>query len=147
MKHNVAKYEKQSITDRLIELIREMSAEEKISLLQQIESYIADRSTEKRGSERIKCVLPINYLKLLEMVIDYANDISPSGLFMKTGSDFALGEEIYLRINFSKNSNPFQIPAKVIRTTDKGVGLKFKFRSQVQETIIATLINSLKKMK
>ncbi len=146
MKYKLAGSEKQYITDHLIELIHRLSAGEKIALLQQIEAYIGGKNTEKRGLERTKCLLPINYISLLEMVTDYANDISPSGVFMQATPDLTLGDEIYLRINFSESSNPFQIPAEVVRSTSKGVGLKFKFKSQVQEAIITSLINGLKEM-
>jgi Tfp pilus assembly protein PilZ len=63
---------------------------------------------------------------------------------MQATPDLTLGDEIYLLIDFSESSNPFQIPAEVVRATSKGVGLKFKFKSQVQEAIITSLINSLK---
>jgi Tfp pilus assembly protein PilZ len=144
MKRNVAESEKQSITNRLTELIRQLSPEEKIALFQQIEAYISGKNPEKREHERTKCFIPINYINLLEMVTDYANDISPSGVFMQATPDLTLGDEIYLLIDFSESSNPFQIPAEVVRATSKGVGLKFKFKSQVQEAIITSLINSLK---
>jgi Tfp pilus assembly protein PilZ len=147
MQNNTVKHEKQSITDRLFELIHQLSAEEKIALLQQIEAYIGGKNTEKRGHARTKCLLSLNYDNLLEKVIDYANDISPSGLFMQTTSNLAVGDVIYLRINFSEDSKPFQIPAEVIRATSKGVGLKFRFKSRVQQTIITSLINKLEKME
>lgn len=147
MHNDPVKHEKQSIMDRLFELIHPLSDEEKIALLHQIEAYIGGKNTDKRTHVRTQCLLSINYDNMLETVIDSASDISPSGLFMQTTSNLAAGDVIYLRINFSEDSKPFQIPAEVIRTTSKGVGLKFRFKSHVQQTIITSLINRIEKMK
>lgn len=147
MNHNAAQSGRTGTTDRLMELIQQLSIAEQITLLEQVEGYIAGKETEKREHGRIQCDLPVNYINLLEMVTDYANDISPSGIFMPTDAELHVGDEIFLRINFSETVNPFQIPAEVVRASSKGVGLRFQFRSQVQKAIITSLINSLKAMK
>ncbi len=68
-----------------------------------------------------------------------------AGIFMESEETFTIGEKIVLSINFSDSGNPFRIPSTIVCTTSKGIGLKFKFKSQVQEAIITSLIDNLKK--
>ncbi len=147
MNQDTVQSEKSDTKARLVDLIEQLSHPERISLLEQIKAYISGKKIEKRAHERTKCSLPINYISLLEMVTDYANDISPSGIFMQTDVDLDVGDEIFLRINFSENMNPFQIPAEVVRASSRGVGLRFQFKSQVQKAIVTSLIESLKEMR
>ncbi|MDP6396035.1 MAG: hypothetical protein QF466_11435 [Desulfobacterales bacterium] len=62
---------------------------------------------------------------------------------MESEETFTIGEKIVLSINFSDSGNPFRIPSTIVCTTSEGIGLKFK--SQVQEAIITSLIDNLKK--
>jgi len=134
------------VIGRLISLIHEMTPEERRMLLEQLEqnrlSYEA--CLEERAHERRECTIAVDYADIDRAFTDYIRDISPSGVFMLSRRKFQLGEEIYLRISFPEEQNPFKIPAEVVRTTLEGVGLKFKFKSQVQQVIIASLIKNLK---
>ncbi|MFQ5485624.1 MAG: PilZ domain-containing protein [Desulfobacterales bacterium] len=139
---------KNDVIDRLVELISGMPRDEQIVLLDKLENYQVDKSQYRtRKHERSHLVISVDYEALNEALRDYIRDISPSGVFMESKESFTIGEEIVLSINFSDSGNPFKIPAEVIRTTSDGVGLKFKFKSQVQEEIITSLIDNLKKKK
>jgi len=131
-----------------MELISKMPRDEQIALLDRLENYQPGESKYRtRKHERSHLVISVDYDALNEAIRDYIRDISPSGVFMESKETFSIGEEIVLSINFSDSGNPFRIPAKVIRTTSEGVGLKFKFKSQVQEAIITSFIENLKKNK
>ncbi len=140
--------EKNDVIDRLVELIYKMPRDEQISLLNKLEHYqLGEPNYRTRKYERSQCVISVDYESLDEAFKDYIRDISPSGIFMESEETFTLGEEIVLSINFSDSGNPFRIPTEVVRTTSEGIGLKFKFKSQVQEAIITSLIDNLKKNK
>jgi Tfp pilus assembly protein PilZ len=102
---------------------------------------------EERGFERKPCTIAVDYSELDKAFTDYIRDISPSGAFMASHRPFHLGEEVFLRINFPEEQNPFKIPAEVVRTTAEGVGLRFKFKSKVQQEIITSLIENVKEPK
>ncbi|KKK93899.1 hypothetical protein LCGC14_2688280 [marine sediment metagenome] len=140
--------EKNDVIDRLVELIYKMPRDEQISLLNKLEHYqLGKPNYRTRKYERSQFVISVDYETLDEVFKDYIRDISPSGIFMESEETFTLGEEIVLSINFSDSGNPFRIPTEVARTTSEGIGLKFKFKSQVQEAIITSLIDNLKKNK
>lgn len=135
------------VLGRILELLHQMSEEERFILLAQIEKTIKNRdiSLEEREYQRKACTIAVDYANLDRAVTDYSRDISPSGVFMVSKGVFQVGEEIFLRINFPDEQNPFKIPAKVVRTTSEGIGLKFEFKSQIQKEIITTLVKGLKK--
>ncbi len=140
--------DKNDVIDRLMELISKMPRDEQIVLLDKLENYQLDKSKYRtRKYERSHLVISVDYEALNEALRDYIRDISSSGVFMESRETFTIGEEIVLSINFSDSGNPFKIPAEVVRTTSDGVGLKFKFKSQVQKEIITSLIDNLKKKK
>ncbi len=140
--------EKNGVIDRLVELIYRMPREEQISLLNKLEHYqLGKPNYRTRKYKRSQCVISVDYKTPDDVFKDYIRDISPSGIFMESEETFTLGEEIVLAINFSDSGNPFRIPTEVVRTTSEGIGLKFKFKSQVQEAIITSLIDNLKKNK
>jgi Tfp pilus assembly protein PilZ len=140
--------EKNDVIDRLVELIYKMPRDEQISLLNKLEHYqLGKPNYRTRKYERSQYVISVDYETLDEAFKNYIRDISPSGIFMESEETFTLGEEIVLSINFSDSGNPFRIPTEVVRTTSEGIGLKFKFKSQVQEAIITSLIDNLKKNK
>ncbi|MFH1102677.1 MAG: PilZ domain-containing protein [Pseudomonadota bacterium] len=135
------------VLGRILELIHQMTEEERFVLLANIEKTMKNRdiSLEEREYQRKTYTIAIDYVNLDRAITDYARDISPSGVFMVSKGAFQVGEEIFLRINFPDEQNPFKIPAKIVRTTSEGIGLKFQFKSQVQKEIITTLVNGLKK--
>ncbi len=134
------------VLGRLTSLIHQMTPEERLTLLHQLEERLLSPESclEERVFERRTCTLAVDYTDIERAYTDYIRDISSSGVFMLSTRSFQMGEEVFLRINFPEESNPFKIPAEVVRTTAEGVGLKFKFKSQVQKAIIASLIKNLK---
>ncbi|OGP62275.1 MAG: hypothetical protein A2V65_11850 [Deltaproteobacteria bacterium RBG_13_49_15] len=135
------------VLGRILELVHQMSEEERFILLAYIEKTMKNRdiSLEEREHQRKSCTIAVDYVNLDRAITDYARDISPSGVFMISKGAFQVGEEIFLRINFPDEQNPFKIPAKIVRATSEGIGLKFNFKSQIQKEIITTLVKGLKK--
>ena len=137
--------ENNDVIDRLVELISKMPRTEQRSLLDKLENYQLGKSKYRsRKYERSQFVISVDYEALDDTLKDYIRDISPAGVFMESEETFTLGEEIVLSINFSDSGNPFRIPAEVVRTTSEGIGLKFNFKSQVQEAVITSFIDNLK---
>ena len=52
-----------------------------------------------------------------------------------------------LSLSLADDDNGFRIPAEVVRTSEEGIGVKFKIQSQVQEDIIASLVDGLNDRK
>lgn len=65
-------------------------------------------------------------------------DVSTSGIFIKTGQRLPVGEEIAVSFKFPESGNQVQVAGKVVRTTSAGVGMEikiyFKDKQQIDKT-------------
>jgi len=133
----------------LVDLIHGMSEDRLKTLLEQLETEEPEKSTaeSERKRVRVDCLVSVDYADSDRVFKDYIEDISTSGVFIKTRESFSLGEEIVLSMSLSKEGSAFKIPATVVRAAPDGIGVKFKTTSQVQETIIDSLIESVNAQK
>jgi len=124
-------------TQRLFEIIKSLSEDEQKSLLEDLNK----RQIKKiRKHERQECLITVNYAFKGRAFQNYIQDISTEGVFIETREKFSVGDEILLTISYSSEVRPFRIAGEVVRIISKGVGVKFKKLSQVQEEIIKTII-------
>ena len=140
------KSEQYQITGRLFDLIAKMKPEMRQTLLEHLESGALNGLVQPSGRQydRKKCLLTVDYATAERVFQRYIQNISKGGAFVETQESLDVGEEVILSITFSEEQNPFRIPAEVVRATETGVGLKFRFASEVQETIITRLISDVK---
>jgi uncharacterized protein (TIGR02266 family) len=96
-----------------------------------------------RKDLRINCLISVDYSDSDRFFKDYIQDISSGGVFIKTREPFSIGEEIMLSLSLSNDKNAFRIPAEVVRTSEEGIGVKFKIQSQVQEDIITSFVDGI----
>jgi Tfp pilus assembly protein PilZ len=134
---------------RLVELIHKMSEGRLRELLKQLETEIPGKSTgeSERKHVRVDCFVSVDYTDSERVFKDYIEDISTSGVFIKTRETFSVGEEIVLSMSLSRDGSAFKIPATVVRAAPEGIGVRFKTTSQVQEAIIESLIESVNAQK
>jgi len=73
-------------------------------------------------------------------------DVSSSGIFIKTDQELPVGEEIALSFTFPDSGNQVMATGKIVRTTDSGMGIEiqvyFKEKPEELETRRATRKNS-----
>lgn len=134
---------------RLVELIYKMPASRLKTLLGQLEKEVPEKSTgeSERRHVRVDCFVSVDYTDSERVFKDYIEDISTSGVFIKTREAFSVGEEIVLSMSISRDGSAFKIPATVVRAAADGIGVRFKITSQVQEAIIESLIESINAQK
>lgn len=53
-------------------------------------------------------------------------DISGSGIFIKTTRPFSIGQEIAMTFKFPKSPKPVMVTGEVVRTTRSGAAVEFK---------------------
>ena len=104
-------------------------------------------SESERKHVRVDCFVSVDYTDSERVFKDYIEDISTSGVFIKTREAFSVGEEIVLSMSLSREGSAFKIPATVVRAAPDGIGVRFKTTSQVQEAIIESLIESVNAQK
>ena len=134
---------------RLVSLIHDMPGDRLQKLVGQLETETTERSASDKDRKRVRvdCFVSVDYTDSEKFFKDYIEDISTSGVFIKTREAFSVGEEIVLSMSLSSEGSAFKIPASVVRAAPDGIGVRFKTTSQVQEAIIESLIDSVNAQK
>ena len=138
--------EKYDIIGRIVKRLYDMPVED----LHNLHSGLVENNLGlptaryERQHDRKKCVITVDYATASRAFKDYIQDISSSGVFINTTEPFKMGDEVVLVISFTGDQNPFKIPAEIVRQTDRGIGLRFNFQSQVQEAIINSFVKGVK---
>lgn len=81
---------------------------------------------ERRSSPRKKCFTAVAYATKTFSSVEYIQDISAWGVFIRTDKIVPIGEDITITIPQINGTNSMKIVGEVVRTTPEGVGVKFK---------------------
>jgi uncharacterized protein (TIGR02266 family) len=71
-------------------------------------------SRERRNHPRFPLVLPVQYVGA-ESVLDYTENLSEGGLFIRTEREFAAGERVLLVVSFPQLADPVELEVEVVR--------------------------------
>ena len=124
----------------IFELINSMSDEEMRQLLKEME---ARQNKEQRKYSRKGFLTIIDYTVEGRHYRDFIQDISASGVFIKTSQTFSVGQPILMTFMSPDNQKPFRINGEIIRTHEDGIGVKFKIKSQVQELVLKSFVGMI----
>jgi Tfp pilus assembly protein PilZ len=128
------------VTAQLIEHIKNMSMEQQVKLLREFDK---DKSREVRQHDRKAFLMIIDYAVEDRYYRDFIEDMSASGVFIKTSQSFSVGQTILMTFMSPDYQQPFKISGEIARVTPAGIGVKFKIESQVQEAVIQTLVKMI----
>ncbi len=124
----------------LFRLLNDMSDEEMRQLLKELE----ERQNEKQRKYSRKGFLTlIDYNVGDRSYKDFIQDISGSGVFIKTSQTFSVGQTISMTFMSPDNQKPFRINGEIIRIHEDGIGVKFKIESRVQEAVLKSLVDMI----
>ena len=112
-----------SVTDHLIELIKNMSEDDQLALLRELEER---QAKQKRKRSRRSYTMEVNYITQGNVYQDIIQDISPTGVFIKTKESFSLGQEISMSIPSPDHQKYITVTGKIARITPQGIGVEFK---------------------
>lgn len=76
--------------------------------------------TEKRRDPRVPLVLRVDYPGSSQLFRDATENLSASGLFIRTDRDLAQGERVPLVVSFPGLLDPFEIEVEVVRRRPPG---------------------------
>lgn len=76
---------------------------------------------------------------------DFIQDISESGLFIKTSQSFSVGQKIQMTFMSPDYQKPFKIKGEIVRVHTDGVGVKFIIESQVQESALKSFMGNIQR--
>ena len=124
----------------IFEIINSMSDEEMRQLLKEME---ARQNKEQRKYSRKDFLTIIDYTVEGRHYRDFIQDISASGVFIKTSQTFSVGQPILMTFMSPDNQKPFRINGEIIRIHEDGIGVKFKIESRVQEAALKSLVDMI----
>ena len=127
--------------DSILELIDSLSDEEMRQLMKELEKR---QTSERRKYHREDLFRIIDYNVGGQDYRDLIQDISGSGVFIKTDHKFSVGQSILMTLMSPTSQKPFKIIGEIIRVHTDGIGVKFKIESQVQEEVLKSLVDLLK---
>jgi Tfp pilus assembly protein PilZ len=128
------------ITAQLIERIKNMSLEQQVKLLREFDE---EKSREYRQHDRKDFLMTVDYVVGDKYYRDFIGNMSDSGVFIKTSRAFSVGQTVLMTFMSPDYQQPFKIGGEIARVTPDGIGIKFKIESQVQETVIQTLVEMI----
>jgi len=130
-----------SVYDQLQEKIRALSAGQQTELLELIEDRWGEKS---RKDDRKDFFMTVDYVVNDRYYRDFIQDMSDSGVFIKTRQKFEPGQDILMTFMSPDLQKPFKIPGEIMRALDNGIGVRFKRESQVQAETIAALVRQIR---
>ena len=130
--------DRNEIRASIFEIVNRMSDEEMLALLKELKERIY---RERRKYNRIDFFTIIDYSAGDQYYRDFIQDMSNSGIFIKTSQKFSVGQIIRMIFMSRDYQKPFKINGEIVRVSPDGIGVKFKIESQVQEEAIKSLID------
>ena len=124
----------------IFELINSMSEAELRQLLKELEER---KNREQRKHSRKDFFMTVDYTVEGQYFQDFIQDMSNSGVFIKTSQTFSEGQTILMTFMSPDNQQPFKINGKIVRVMPDGIGVKFKIENQVLEAAIKSLVNMI----
>ena len=115
---------KKEIIGRLTEIMSGMSDDRLLILLKQLDTRPAKWN---RKHPRKTCRISVDYDTLDYSSNKTIKNLSRSGAYIEAGESFAIGQEIQLWFSVAGDKSlSINIPAKVIRRGQNGIGVKFE---------------------
>ena len=135
-----------NITATLLELIRKRSADEQLTLLQQLQEhpiispYPEETEIALRGHPRKSCMISTNYKVGGRNFEGFVLDVSPAGAFIEADEAFTAGQQIQLAFSLPNNPGQMNVCGEILWKGKLGIGLKFNDLSRQQIDLITAFI-------
>ena len=132
--------ERNEVRAFIFEIINSMSEAELRQLLKELEER---KNRERRKHSRKDFFITVDYIVEDQYFKDFIQDMSNSGVFIKTSQTFSEGQTILMTFMSPDNQQPFKINGEIARVMPDGIGVKFEIESQVLEAAIKSLVNMI----
>lgn len=115
------------IAARLIDLICDMTVEQQLKLLKQLDkkNFKGGRSDYRRSRK-----IAVDYKVNDAVHRDFIQDISNAGVFVETQNPPSVGEKITLTFSLANNKKSITVTGKIVRANSDGFAVAFRRNSQ-----------------
>ena len=114
--------EQATVTDRLIDFIRNMSEADQKWLLSFLEK---GNRRERRNCSRKQCETPVDWSSAELAHTDFLRDVSPCGAFLETQRPVRTGQEVTMIFSVPEVNMSLKVTGKVVRSDGSGMGVEF----------------------
>lgn len=114
------------VTSRLLNMILEMSLEQQLALLKQLDATGYD-GARRYARTHLKTPWAVFFDPEPDKAsaVDFIRDISRCGMFIETSRAFCVGEKITVKFEVPSSRKNYQILGEIVRFQKKGIGVKF----------------------
>jgi Tfp pilus assembly protein PilZ len=109
-------------------------------LFERLEKAAVESEEAQRDHVRKDLLDIVDYTVQGNYYRDFIEDMSESGVFIRTSNSFSVGQEIIITFISPKMDRPFKIHGSIARVLPEGVGVKFKRESQIQDDLIRSFL-------
>jgi len=142
---------KDNLTGELLKLIIDMSEDEKVRLLQQLEAVsdedepvrtinLDDDDAFMRGNARKICLISANCTVEGRCFQTAIVDISTVGALIEANDRFPIGQKMTLALTLPNQHEAVQLKGRIARSGAKGIGVKFYDLTPAQQALIQKYI-------
>jgi uncharacterized protein (TIGR02266 family) len=128
------------LTERLMELIKNLPKADQLNLLNELEAW---QFEGKRKHHRKPFFMVVDYATKEGAFKDFIQNISAGGVFIETRMPFSVGQEISMTFTLPKFQKPFKVNGKIVRTLPDGIGVAFLMENQEQEDMVQSLLEMI----
>lgn len=128
------------IRDLIFNKINRMSD---VEIRQFYKEFQERQHSKPRKHDRKDFFMIVDYSVSDRYYRDFIQDISESGVFIKTSQTFSVGQKIQLTFMSPDYQKPFKIKGEIVRVHTDGVGARFIIESQVQESALKSFMSNI----
>jgi Tfp pilus assembly protein PilZ len=126
-------------------IIKEINCMSDMEIRQFYQEFQERQHDRLRKHDRKNFFMIIDYNVNDQYHRDFIQDISESGVFIKTSQTFSIGQKIQMTFMSPDYQKPFKIKGEIVRVHEDGAGVKFMLESQVQESALKSFVDNIQK--
>jgi hypothetical protein len=111
-----------SITDNLIDLVKQLPLKEQEHLLGTISKWIKDN----RECPRVDCHIEVLYSDNNRLAHGLAKNISAKGIYLDPAGPFPVGQDIIISMPHPSGGEHIKIRGKIVRRDERGMAIAFE---------------------
>jgi len=126
-------------------IFKEINRMSDVEMRQFYQEFQEKQSGKPRKHDRKDFFMIVDYSVNDQYYRDFIQDISESGVFIKTSQSLSVGQKIQMTFMSPDYQKPFKIKGEIVRIRTDGVGVKFIIESQVQESALKSFTGNIQR--
>lgn len=124
-------------------IFKEINRMSDVEMRQFYQEFKERQHSKSRKHDRKDFFMIVDYSVSDQYYRDFIQDISESGVFIKTSQSLSVGQKIQMTFMSPDYQKPFKIKGEIVRIRSDGVGVKFIIESQVQESALKSFTGNI----